>query len=231
MVGVDYAGPPLVSLEAGIAEGLGLNIGDTITLNVLGRNVTATIRNLREVNWRSFAINFVFVFSPNTFKGAPYTVLVTAALPSEAGAAAESAMMKAAARDFPSVSAVRVRDALETIEALTAKLALAIRSASGIALAYLGSGAGRSARGQSARPHRRRGDPEDLGRDARAADRDVSDRICAARRGDGAFGVAAGTARRLCHRRRGDGLRFRLRAGAGPRGGRRGARVDGRARA
>jgi putative ABC transport system permease protein len=131
----DYQGPPLVSLEAGVAEGLGLKIGDSITLNVLGRNVTATIYNLRRVNWRSFAINFVFVFSPHTFKGAPYTVLVTAALPSEAGAAAESAMMKVAARDFPSISAVRVRDALETIEALTAKLALAIRSASGIALA------------------------------------------------------------------------------------------------
>jgi len=131
----DYSGPPLVSLEAGVAEGLGLKIGDSITLNVLGRNVTATIYNLRRVNWRSFAINFVFVFSPHTFKGAPYTVLVTAALPSAAGAAAESAMMKGAARDFPSISAVRVRDALETIEALTAKLALAIRSASGIALA------------------------------------------------------------------------------------------------
>ncbi len=43
--------------------------------------------------------------------------------------------MRAAARDFPSVATVRVRDALETIEALTAKLALAIPSASGIALA------------------------------------------------------------------------------------------------
>ena len=43
--------------------------------------------------------------------------------------------MKAAARDFPSVAAIRVREALETIEALTAKLALAIRAASGVALA------------------------------------------------------------------------------------------------
>ncbi len=130
--GADYVGPPLVSMEAGVAEGLGLKVGDAITLNVLGRDVTATIYNLRKVNWRSFAINFIFVFSPDTFKGAPYTVLVTAALPSAAG---ESAVMKAAARDFPSVAVVRVRDALETIEALTAKLALAIRSASGIALA------------------------------------------------------------------------------------------------
>ena len=59
-------------MEAGVADGLGLKIGDAITLNVLGRDVTAKIANLRRVNWRSFAINFVFVFSPNTFKGAPY---------------------------------------------------------------------------------------------------------------------------------------------------------------
>ena len=45
--------------------------------------------------------------------------------------------MRAAARDFPSVATVRVRDALEPVEALTAKLALAFRSASGVALAAM----------------------------------------------------------------------------------------------
>jgi putative ABC transport system permease protein len=134
--GADYSGPPLVSMEAGVADGLGAKIGDEVTLNVLGREVTARVANLRRVDWRSFAINFVFVFSPNTFKGAPYTGLFTAALPSGAdGPAAESALMKAAARDFPAVAAIRVREALATIEALTAKLALAIRAASGVALA------------------------------------------------------------------------------------------------
>jgi putative ABC transport system permease protein len=133
--GADYSGPPLVSMEAGVADGLGVKIGDRVTLNVLGREVTARVANLRRVDWRSFAINFVFVFSPNTFKGAPYTGLFTAALPPADGAAAEGALMKAAARDFPSVAAIRVREALATIEALTAKLALAIRAASGVALA------------------------------------------------------------------------------------------------
>jgi putative ABC transport system permease protein len=133
--GADYSGPPLVSMEAGVADGLGVKLGDSVTLNVLGREVTAKVANLRRVDWRSFAINFVFVFSPNTFKGAPYTGLFTAALPPAAGAAAEGALMKAAARDFPSVATVRVREALATIEALTAKLALAIRAASGVALA------------------------------------------------------------------------------------------------
>jgi putative ABC transport system permease protein len=133
--GADYSGPPLVSMEAGVADGLGVKLGDSVTLNVLGREVTARVANFRRVDWRSFAINFVFVFSPNTFKGAPYTGLFTAALPPAAGAAAEGALMKAAARDFPSVATVRVREALATIEALTAKLALAIRAASGVALA------------------------------------------------------------------------------------------------
>jgi len=131
----DYGGPPLVSMEAGVADGLGVKIGDMVTLNVLGREVTARVANLRRVDWRSFAINFIFVFSPDTFRGAPYTGLFTAALPPGAdGPAAESALTKAAARDFPSVAAIRVREALATIEALTAKLALAIRAASGVAL-------------------------------------------------------------------------------------------------
>ena len=130
----DYDGPPLVSMESGVADGLGVKLGDSVTLNVLGRNVTAKVANLRRVDWRSLAINFVFVFSPNTFRGAPYTGLFTAALPADAGNAAQSALTKAAARDFPSVAAVRVREALAAIEALTAKLSLAIRAASGVAL-------------------------------------------------------------------------------------------------
>ena len=73
MVAEDYSGPPLVSIEAGVAEGLGLKLGDSVTVNVLGRNVTAKVANLRQVNWRTFAINFVLVYSPNTFRGAPYS--------------------------------------------------------------------------------------------------------------------------------------------------------------
>jgi putative ABC transport system permease protein len=130
----DYAGPPLVSMEADVADGLGLKIGDPVTVNVLGRNIVATIANLRKVNWRSFAINFVMVFSPDTFKGAPHTFLVTAAFPKDIGTPAEIALLRASAQDFPSIAALRVRDALATIEALVGKLAVAIRSASGVAL-------------------------------------------------------------------------------------------------
>jgi putative ABC transport system permease protein len=130
----DYSGPPLVSMEKQVAEGLGLKVGDTVVVNVLGRDVTAKVTNLRKVNWRSFAINFVLVYTPDTFKGAPYSELVSAALPAGEGPDKEIALLRAAAHDFPEVASVRLRDALETVEALFGKLALAIRAATGVAL-------------------------------------------------------------------------------------------------
>ena len=73
----DYDGPPLVSIEKKIADGLKLKIGDEIVVNVLGRDIPATIGNLRTVDWQGMGINFVLVFSPNAFKGAPHTHVAT----------------------------------------------------------------------------------------------------------------------------------------------------------
>ena len=67
----DYSGEPLVSFSSEEAKELGLKIGDTVTVNVLGRSLTAKIANLRKVDWESLSMNFVMVFSPNTFRGAP----------------------------------------------------------------------------------------------------------------------------------------------------------------
>jgi putative ABC transport system permease protein len=130
----DYSGPPLVSMEKEVAEGLALHVGDTVVVNVLGRDIAAKVANLRKVNWRSYAINFVLVYSPNALKGAPYTELVSAALPSGVGLDAELKLMRATARQFPTVAAVRVREAMDDVEALVGKLALAIRAATGVAL-------------------------------------------------------------------------------------------------
>jgi putative ABC transport system permease protein len=129
----DYSGPPLVSMEKEVAEGLGLHLGDTVVVNVLGRDIAAKLANLRKVNWKSFAINFVLVYSPNALTGAPYTELVSAALPS-AAPDAELKLMRAVAHEFPNVASVRVREAMENVETLVMKLALAIRAVTGVAL-------------------------------------------------------------------------------------------------
>ncbi len=130
----DYSGPPLVSFEDELADLFGLAIGDEVTVNVLGRDITATIANTRSVDWDSLSINFVMVFSPNTFAGAPHSELATATFPRDAGGADEVALMKAVVAEFPTVTVIRVKEVLEAVNGIVAQLALAIRAAASIAL-------------------------------------------------------------------------------------------------
>jgi len=130
----NYSGEPLVSLESRTAKNFGLKIGDTVTVNVLGRNITARIANLREVDWESLGINFVLVFSPGAFGGAPHTDIATLTFADGGTTAEEASLIKALADAFPTVTAVRVKDTLEAVDALVSKLVLALRGASSITL-------------------------------------------------------------------------------------------------
>lgn len=130
----DVSGPPLVSMDVEIARGLGLEVGDSLAVNVLGRTIEARIANLRRIDWRRIGIGFVLVFSPQTFAGAPHTIIMTLALPRDADAALEGRLLREAARRFPAVTSVRVKDALEAVNNIVAQLVFAIRVASSVAL-------------------------------------------------------------------------------------------------
>lgn len=129
----DYDGPPLVSFAKELADELGLELGDRIVVNVLGRTIEATLANTRTVIWESLSINFVMVFSPNTFAGAPHMMLATVTLP-DATDEVESAVARAVAADFPEVATVRVKEALDAFNGVVEQLALAIRAASAVTL-------------------------------------------------------------------------------------------------
>jgi putative ABC transport system permease protein len=131
--GADYDGPPLVSIEKKIADGLRLKIGDEIVVNVLGRDIPARIGNMRTVDWQNLGINLVLVFSPNAFKGAPHTHIatLTEGHPDPAG---DARIIKSVADAFPMVTSVQVREALETIGTVVTNLVLAIRGASAVTL-------------------------------------------------------------------------------------------------
>jgi putative ABC transport system permease protein len=129
----DYRGDPLISLDSGTAEGFGLKLGDTITINLLGREVTGTIANLRAVDWSSLSINFVMVFSPGLMQSAPQTNIATVRVPTDE----EGGLMNRVAEKYPNISAIRVKDALATALELLAQVGGAIR---GTALATLGAG-------------------------------------------------------------------------------------------
>lgn len=126
----DYAGKPLVSVEQEIAKGLDLKVGDTLKVNVLGREIEVEVANLRQVNWRSMGINFVLVFTPNTLAQAPHSHVVTVEM--EGGD--EAKLLNTMAVTFPSVTAVRVKDALATVGKLLGQMLAAVRGANGLTL-------------------------------------------------------------------------------------------------
>ncbi len=129
----DYAGEPLVSFSQEEAGELGLKIGDTVTVNVLGRTIVAKIENFRKIEWESMSINFVMVFSPNAFKGAPHSWLATLSDPAM-DAGGDAKVLNAVTNAFPTVTTVRIKDALDVAEKLVGQLAAAIRAAAAIAL-------------------------------------------------------------------------------------------------
>lgn len=123
-----YDGEPLVSFTQDIADGISLKIGDKVTINVLGREVTAKVSSFRKVDWRSLNINFVMVFSPNTLQGAPHMNIVTVNMAEDQA----GRLLKSVSSTYPTVTAVRVRDVLDAVNVLLAQLVSAIRYATAI---------------------------------------------------------------------------------------------------
>ncbi len=130
----DYAGPPEVSMAADIAAGLGLGLGDHITVNVLGREIEARIVSLRKVDWANLGINFLLVFSPATFTGAPYSNLATLTFSPPPPEAVERRLVRDVAATYPGVVSLRVKDALDAVRQVVDELAAAVRGAAAIAL-------------------------------------------------------------------------------------------------
>ena len=127
----DYHGPPLVSFDADLARGMGLKVGDTLSVNLLGREITATIANLRSIDWRRLGINFTLVFAPGTLESAPQTHLAAVWMPP----AEEETLVSTVTDRFPNVSAIHVREALATVDRILEMIDDAVQLAALVTLA------------------------------------------------------------------------------------------------
>lgn len=113
----DYTGEPQVSFAAEEAAEIGLKLGDTVTVNILGRDITARITSFRQVDFSSAGMGFVMTFNPAALQGAPHTFIATVYAAPEA----EAAILRDISRTMPNVTAVRVKEAIDRVaEALSA---------------------------------------------------------------------------------------------------------------
>lgn len=126
----DYAGEPEVSLGKEVADGLGLVIGDTVTINVLGRDITARIRSLRTIDWGTFGFNFVILFDPYTLAQAPHTFMATLKATGEAEQVAHSTITGR----YPNITAVRMKEVLSSVNTMVAQIGTAVRATAMVAI-------------------------------------------------------------------------------------------------
>ncbi|WP_267397186.1 MULTISPECIES: FtsX-like permease family protein [unclassified Sphingomonas] len=127
----DYRGPPLVSLEDRAAEALGLRIGDSIVVSVLGVDVPARIAALRHIDWSGLGLNFAIVFSPGYIEEAPHSLLASVYAPP----GRDAAVARRVADALPSVTMIRVGDVIGQIGAVLGQVAVAIRAAAAVTIA------------------------------------------------------------------------------------------------
>jgi putative ABC transport system permease protein len=116
---------PEVSIEEGIRERLGYQVGDTIAFDILGRVVNARVTSIREVEWRdSRNGGFMFVFRPGSLDDAPHTYISPVKGP--AGPAERARFQHDLVAQFPNVSVIDFHAILTTVREITDKVTLAI---------------------------------------------------------------------------------------------------------
>lgn len=127
----DHAGPPLVSIEAEVARGYGVTVGDTLAFNLLGRVIEARIANVRrEVDWASGRLDFVFVLSPGVIDRAPHVRI--AAL--ELGRERAAGLLDRLAEELPNATPIEIGTVLGEVAATLGRIATAIRVVAGVTL-------------------------------------------------------------------------------------------------
>ncbi|WP_299031088.1 FtsX-like permease family protein [uncultured Sulfitobacter sp.] len=117
----EYNGPPLISFAAEEAEEMGLALGDTLTVNILGRDITGTIASFQEVDFSTAGIGFILTMNPSALQGAPHTFISTV----YAEEKAEAAILRDLASAYPNITAIRVRDAINRVADVLGGLAAA----------------------------------------------------------------------------------------------------------
>ena len=129
--GIDTADSiPLISVEAEAARHLGIDLGSTVTFDIQGDLITGRIASIREVDWGSLTTNFFFIFAPGALERSPVTYVATAATQPEEDLPVQNAVIGA----LPNVTAINLRDVLETIAGILKEIIRTVQFMAGFGL-------------------------------------------------------------------------------------------------
>lgn len=144
----DYTGTPQISFAATEAEEMGLKLGDTMTVNILGRDITATITSFREVDFSNAGMGFIMTMNAAAVQAAPHTFISTVYAEPDA----EAGILRDLAKTYPNITAIGIKAAIARVAEALGAIAQATTLA---AMATLATGfvvlIGAAASGEAAR--------------------------------------------------------------------------------
>ncbi|MBD1576509.1 ABC transporter permease [Vibrio sp. S11_S32] len=127
-----------VSVESGVADDLGLKIGDTVSFVISSQTVSAKVNTIRKVHWREMKPNFYFIFTPDVLKDIAGTWLVSFKAPQSKNMEVETEQLdgnlflNTLSRDYPTVSLMDIRTMAGKIQVLLTQIVWSITVLAGL---------------------------------------------------------------------------------------------------
>lgn len=123
-----------VSIEDSIRDRFDIQIGDLMRFEILGRTVEVRVSSVRDVDWEESRAGsgFMFILSPAALAGAPHSYIAMLRGPVES--AARARLQRDLVARYPNVSAIDMREILQTIERVVASVTFAITMVGGVVL-------------------------------------------------------------------------------------------------
>ncbi len=117
-----HDGEPQISFSAEEGAELGLELGDRLTVNVLGRDIVAVITSFRSVDFSTVGLGFILAINPAALAGAPHTYISTVYGNREIG----PTLVDQVSATFPNVTVISVRDGIASVMRIVGGLIAAI---------------------------------------------------------------------------------------------------------
>ncbi len=169
-----------MSLEEGIAETLGVKLGDALTFDVAGNKVTANVTSLRKVDWDSFRVNFFALFPPGPLDGMPATYIAAFRAPD-----VNNAWLPPLVQKYPNILVIDIGEIVRQVQGIMDSVSRAVEFVFLFTLAGRLAGAAGGDRRDAGRAQIRCGHPAHARRIATATGRGTDRGVPAARRARG----------------------------------------------